>query len=81
LYEVLRSGRFVLLTSGPAENVEGRLGVDHAIHSGPSLPAAVLVRPDGDIAWAKRRQPAAAELPRVLTEWCGKPAGVRCAIR
>jgi hypothetical protein len=81
LYEVLRSGRFVLLTSEPAANLEGWLGVDHATHSDPSLPAAVLVRPDGYIAWAERRMPDAAVLAGVLNKWCGGPADARCAIR
>lgn len=73
LYEVLRSGRFVLLTRGPAQPVAWP-GMDHVNHRDVTQPAAVLVRPDGYIAWAARRRPNAAELAGVLARWCGEPA-------
>ena len=50
LYELLRDGRFVLLTRGAA--AAERPGVRVAAHTDPRLPAAVLVRPDGYVAWA-----------------------------
>jgi hypothetical protein len=72
LYEVLRSGRFVLVTAAGAggEAVDWP-GVDHVVHTDRALPAALLVRPDGYIAWATRRPPTAAQLSAVLTRWCG----------
>ena len=72
LYEVLRSGRFVLVTS-VNEDIQPPdwPGVDHARHSDPQLPAAMLVRPDGQVAWATSRPPLATELAAVLTRWCG----------
>jgi hypothetical protein len=33
------------------------------------LPALVLVRPDGSVAWAGD---SAASLPEVLDDWCGR---------
>lgn len=68
LYELLRDGRFVLVTPGgprpwsPAVRAVGGGG-----------PGAVLVRPDGYIAWADGRAEPAG-LDAALTHWCG-PAG------
>lgn len=73
LYELLRSGRFVLLTSGPTGDAPDWPGVDRVDHCDATQPGAVLVRPDGYIAWAARRSPTAAELAGVLTRWCGEP--------
>ena len=50
LYELLRDGRFVLLTRAAA--ALDRPGVRVAAHTDPRLPANVLVRPDGYVAWA-----------------------------
>jgi 2-polyprenyl-6-methoxyphenol hydroxylase-like FAD-dependent oxidoreductase len=36
-----------------------------------TAPTAVLIRPDGHVAWAGG--PADPELPRALTTWCGAP--------
>ncbi|MEV6139559.1 hypothetical protein AB0L63_26590 [Nocardia sp. NPDC051990] len=36
-------------------------------------PAAVLLRPDGYVAWASE-EPDAAGLPEALTVWVGAPA-------
>ena len=52
----------------------GRGRARRARGSSPSLgevaaPAAVLIRPDGHVAWAG--DPADPELPRALTTWCG----------
>lgn len=48
LFELLREGSFVVLTREPVDVPGARNGV----HADPSLPAAVLVRPDGYVAWA-----------------------------
>jgi 2-polyprenyl-6-methoxyphenol hydroxylase-like FAD-dependent oxidoreductase len=37
-------------------------------------PTAVLIRPDGYVAWAG--EPAALGLPEALTRWCGPPSAV-----
>src|ERR1700757_5230599 len=50
LYEVMRDGRFVLATKQQLEL--GRSDVTVAVHADPSLPDAMLVRPDGYVAWA-----------------------------
>ena len=79
LYEVLRSGRFVLVTSVNEDiRPPDWPGVDHARHSDPQLPAAMLVRPDGYVAWATSRPPLATELAAVLTRWCGLRSGISC---
>ena len=80
LYEVLRGGRFVLVTApGAHDAAVDWPGVDHAVHTDTALPAAMLVRPDGYIAWATRRPPTAAQLSAVLTHWCGRRADLACA--
>jgi hypothetical protein len=65
LYEVMRDGRFVLVTREALD--PGRADVDVVVHSDPTLPEAVLVRPDGYVAWAGPVAEAAAALDR----WCG----------
>jgi hypothetical protein len=81
-YEVLRSGRFVLVTAaGTDSNAVDWPGVDHVVHTDRTLPAAILVRPDGYIAWATRRPPEAAQLSAVLSRWCGQRAKDQCTIR
>ena len=69
LYEVLRSGRFVLLSSAPA-GLDWP-GVEQVNHCDATQPGAILVRPDGYVAWATRRVPTDVELAEVLTRWCG----------
>jgi hypothetical protein len=83
VYEVLRNGRFLLATGPHSDSQVGHWpGVDHVVHSDPSLPAAVLIRPDGYIAWATRKPPVARELSAALTRWCGPQteAGVPNAV-
>ncbi|WP_172830540.1 FAD-dependent monooxygenase, partial [Mycobacterium asiaticum] len=75
LYKALRSGRFVLLTTGPVGDLRDRTGVQHETHCDTSLPAAILVRPDGYVAWAQQRLPSATELTDALNRWSGEPAG------
>jgi hypothetical protein len=82
LYEVLRGGRFVLVTAAHADSEPlDWPGVDDVRHSDPKLPAAMLVRPDGYVAWATSRPAAASELAAVLTRWCGARSAVSCAMR
>jgi hypothetical protein len=79
LYELLRSGRFVLLTPAGAGAAIGRRWsgrVDLATPADATLPM-VLVRPDGYVAWATdETAPASrdAALRTALTRWCGQPA-------
>jgi hypothetical protein len=70
-YEVLRSGRFALVTVAGTAPTDWP-GVDHVVHTDPTLPAAMLVRPDGYIAWASSQAPSAAELSATLNRWCGQ---------
>jgi 2-polyprenyl-6-methoxyphenol hydroxylase-like FAD-dependent oxidoreductase len=67
LYELLRDGRFIVVTSGKVDL--GRSDVTVAVHVDPGLPAAVLVRPDGYVAWAGER----AEVAAAVGHWCGAP--------
>ena len=67
LFELLRGGDFVLLTKtavdvAPPEVVTG-------VHGEPTLPAAVLVRPDGYVAWASDTTPDAATLRAAVDPW------------
>jgi hypothetical protein len=74
-YEVLRSGRFVLVTASETATATATIdwpGVDRVVHTDAALPAAMLVRPDGYIAWASSQPPGAAELSGVLNRWCGQ---------
>jgi len=81
LYEMLRGGRFVLVTRAAGNPVPaGWPGVDRAVHADPALPAAILVRPDGYIAWAADR-PQASDLSTALRRWCGQRSGISCASR
>lgn len=68
LYEILRSGRFALVTAAHTDgDAVAWPGVDHVVHTDSTLPAAILVRPDGYIAWATHWAPSAAQLSAVLT--------------
>ncbi|MFG2224365.1 FAD-dependent monooxygenase [Streptomyces sp. NPDC048644] len=78
LYELLRHGRFVLITPA-AETATQRPNdrVAHASWAGDRR-TAVLVRPDGYIAWADdTRDPRAraAALRSALDRWTGSPTG------
>ncbi|MBP2325946.1 2-polyprenyl-6-methoxyphenol hydroxylase-like FAD-dependent oxidoreductase [Kibdelosporangium banguiense] len=70
LYELLRQGQFVLLTKSGTLSTD-RSDVVSATHSSPTIPAAVLVRPDGYVAWAADN-PAPAQLAAALDHWCGQ---------
>lgn len=67
LYERMRSGAFVLLTNS-AVDID-MPGVVTAVHADPSLPAAILVRPDGYVAWASDTVPDAVTLRNALRQW------------
>ena len=81
LYEILRGGRFVLLTPADAGAAIGRRWtgrVDSATPADATLPI-VLVRPDGYVAWATdETAPASRDeaLRTALTRWCGQPTGM-----
>src|SRR6516165_9460189 len=66
LYELMRDGRFTVVTSDKVDI--GRSDVTFVVHVDPRLPAAVLVRPDGYVAWAGER----AELAAMVGHWCGE---------
>jgi 2-polyprenyl-6-methoxyphenol hydroxylase-like FAD-dependent oxidoreductase len=72
LYELLREGRFVLVTTAGLSAAPP--GVVHAMHAVPTLPAAVLVRPDDYVAWASGRPPAAAQVAEAVDRWSGQPS-------
>jgi len=71
LFDLLRGGDFVLLTTtavdvAPPEVVTG-------VHGDAKLPAAVLVRPDGYVAWASDAMPDAATLRAAMDQWTLTP--------
>ncbi|MBU8808520.1 FAD-dependent monooxygenase [Mycolicibacterium goodii] len=66
LYELLRGGRFVLVSSRP---LEGDGDVVSAVGDLSGLPDAVLVRPDGYIAWASDRLRGAADVRAAVAHW------------
>jgi 2-polyprenyl-6-methoxyphenol hydroxylase-like FAD-dependent oxidoreductase len=67
-YELLREGRFVMVTT---EDVAiDRPDVVHAVHNDTNLPAAVLVRPDGYVAWADDKPPTTSHAAAAIARWC-----------
>jgi hypothetical protein len=71
LYEVMRDGRFVLLTRTAVDL--GRTDVTMAVHTDPALPPAVLVRPDGYVAWAGEISEAGVAVSHWLRQAVAKP--------
>ncbi|WP_043618982.1 FAD-dependent monooxygenase [Nonomuraea candida] len=84
LYELLRDGRHLLVDTTRAGGVARAAGdaignrATIARYAGPvvaGLPGAVLIRPDGYVAWAAEDGP---ELPgqavAAVVRWCGGPA-------
>ena len=67
VYELLRAGKFVLVTAVPVDL--DRSDIVHVVGRHPDLPEAVLVRPDSYVAWAPDRMPDAAELIAALDNW------------
>lgn len=72
LFELLRGGSFVLLTRNSLATVPA--GVVQGVHGDAALPAVVLVRPDGYVAWAADRT---AGLNAALARWMSV-SGARC---
>ena len=68
LYELLRKGRFVMASTEDVA-VE-RTDVVYAVHNDAEIPAAVLVRPDGYVAWADDRPPTASHAAAAIGHWC-----------
>jgi hypothetical protein len=67
VYELLRDGKFVLVTAAPVQL--DRPDIVHAVDAHPELPDAVLVRPDSYVAWASERLPDAAEVASAVDRW------------
>jgi hypothetical protein len=67
VYELLRDGKFVLVTAAPVKL--DRPDIVHTIDAHPELPDAVLVRPDSYVAWASERLPDAAEVAAAVDRW------------
>jgi 2-polyprenyl-6-methoxyphenol hydroxylase-like FAD-dependent oxidoreductase len=67
LYHLLRDGKFVLVTATPV--VLDRDDIVHTVDNHPELPDAILVRPDGYVAWANERMPSVAELAAAIDHW------------
>lgn len=65
VYELLRDGRFLLLTKGGL--TLDRTDVTCAVTGDDQLPPAVLIRPDGYVAWAGE----ATDAPAAVRKWCG----------
>jgi 2-polyprenyl-6-methoxyphenol hydroxylase-like FAD-dependent oxidoreductase len=81
LYELLRQRRFVLIDQSPegtfaknaASGWASRLTlVQERAEARQPLPPALLVRPDGIVAWAPTKS-GARGLQSVLRSWCGEP--------
>jgi 2-polyprenyl-6-methoxyphenol hydroxylase-like FAD-dependent oxidoreductase len=68
LYELLRGGRFVMVTTDDVDI--DRPDVVHARHHDTELPAAVLVRPDGYVAWVDDRPPTTSHAASAIARWC-----------
>jgi len=72
LYETLRAGQFVVVdTSGSADDLDRPEHV-RLLRCPPQadLPATLLVRPDGYVAWAST-QPHPTDLSAAIRDWCG----------
>jgi 2-polyprenyl-6-methoxyphenol hydroxylase-like FAD-dependent oxidoreductase len=67
LYELLRAGKFVLITASPVD--AGRADIVHVVGDHPELPEAVLVRPDSYVAWAADGPPSSTEVVAALDNW------------
>jgi 2-polyprenyl-6-methoxyphenol hydroxylase-like FAD-dependent oxidoreductase len=78
LYELLRDGRFALVGAAGTAGVDG-IGARwsdrvRTVHVQPGtvadLPAVVLVRPDGYVAWASD-EPSGDDVANAVQSWCG----------
>ena len=88
LYEALREGKFILITTderepgAPFSGLEAAVTepwADRLVHAAPADPhgklrsTVLLVRPDGYAAWAAA-DPSRAELRAALVTWLGEPS-------
>ena len=71
LYELLRGGWFVMATTDDVEI--DRTDVVHAVHRDRELPPAVLVRPDGYVAWADDAPPTESHAAAAIAHWRLRP--------
>jgi 2-polyprenyl-6-methoxyphenol hydroxylase-like FAD-dependent oxidoreductase len=71
LFELLRGGEFVLLSRVEGTDLRDLRGVVSALHDDPRLPASVLVRPDGYVAWASDEVPSADAVRAAAARWIG----------
>lgn len=73
LYERMRTGRWLLIDQTAALSAQGwALEVDHVIDTAAELGAlAVLLRPDGHVAWSGDTQ---ASLDDAIRHWCSRAA-------
>jgi hypothetical protein len=77
LYELMRGGGFLLVdTEGTAATAaapwRGRVTAVEVKGRLMDSATALLIRPDGYLAWSGVH-PDAAEISMVLTQWCGGP--------
>ena len=74
LYELMHDGRGLLLDQTGRLSVAGWADrVDHVVDVSEDLDVpAVLLRPDGHVAWAGEDQ---VDLVRQMSRWFGEPAG------
>lgn len=77
LFELLRGGRFLLVdvdgaAVGTAAPWKGRVDLVRAEGTPVGRATALLVRPDGYLAWSTDR-PAGEQVRAALTQWCGSP--------
>src|SRR5262245_19316004 len=75
LFELLRGGRFLLVdmddgAAATAAPWSGRVGMVKAEGTLVGRATALLVRPDGYLAWSSDH-PTGDEVRAVLTQWCG----------
>ena len=88
VFTLLHDARPVLLNLGDPGSIEitewaDRVRLVDATYAGPwelpvlgtvTAPAAVLIRPDGHVAWTGTGDPASPGLREALTTWFGPPA-------
>ena len=88
VFTLLHDARPVLLNLGDPGSIEitewaDRVRLVDATYAGPwelpvlgtvAAPAAVLIRPDGHVAWTGTGDPASPGLREALTSWFGPPA-------
>jgi 2-polyprenyl-6-methoxyphenol hydroxylase-like FAD-dependent oxidoreductase len=78
MYELFRDGRFVLLDRDGPDGLPPQVSAVRYRGCTVRLPAAMLVRPDGYVAWASGdRDPARRqqEVRRTVAHWCGRDDG------